>query len=63
MTTQHHRIAVLPEQSSLHPIAGQIYGTYPVGRQSFSRAFQGEVLSLKLSPGKILLPTIFKRIL
>ena len=49
MTIQHRRIPVLPERSRIHPIAGQIYRSYPVGRQSFSRAFQGEVLSLIIS--------------
>jgi hypothetical protein len=49
MTIQHRRIPVLPELSSVHPIAGQIYRSYPVGRQSFSCAFQGEVLSLIIS--------------
>jgi glycosidase len=49
MTIQHRRIPVLPKRSSVHPIAGQIYRSYPVGRQSFSRAFQGEVLTLTIT--------------
>jgi hypothetical protein len=46
MASQHRRIPVLPECPIVLPIAGHISRSYPVGRQSFSRAFQGEVFSL-----------------
>jgi hypothetical protein len=49
MTIQHRKIPVLPERSSAHPIAGKIYRSYPLGRQSFSCAFQGEVLTLTIT--------------
>jgi len=49
MTIQHRRIPVLPERPSVHPIAGHISRLYPVGRKSFSRADQGEILSLTIT--------------
>ena len=42
MPIQHRQIPVLPERPRVHPIAGQICRSYPVGRQSFSRACQGK---------------------
>lgn len=48
MMINHRRIPVLPERPRVHPVAGQIYRSYPVGRHSFSRAFQGEVLELTI---------------
>ena len=49
MPSQHRRIPVLPERPRVHPIAGRICRSYPVGRQSFSRACQGEVLALTIT--------------
>ena len=49
MPLKHRRIPVLPARPRAHPIAGQIYRSYPVGRQSFSRACQGEVLALTIA--------------
>ena len=46
---QHRQIPVVPERPRVHPIAGQIRRSYPVGRQSFSRACQGEALALTIT--------------
>ena len=58
MPIQHLKIPVLPECPRIRPIAGNIYRSYPVGRQSFSRACQGENLTLTITsedplPGNI----------
>jgi hypothetical protein len=49
MTTQHRQIPILPERPRVHPIDSQIRRSYPVGRQSFSRACKGEVLVLTIT--------------
>jgi len=49
MPIPHRRIPDLPERPHVHPVAGQVYRSYPVGRQSFSRACQGEVLTLTIT--------------
>jgi len=49
MSPNHRRIPVLPECPRVHPIADQINRSYSVGRQSFSRACQGEVMKLTIS--------------
>jgi len=49
MTIQHRRIPALPERSRVHPIAGKICRSYPVGRYNFSRACQGEALNLTIT--------------
>jgi hypothetical protein len=49
MASQRRRIPALPERPIVLPIAGYITRSYPVGRQAFSRAFQGEVFSLIIS--------------
>jgi hypothetical protein len=58
MIIRHRRIPVLPECPRIRPIAGNICRSYPVGRQSFSRACQGELLTLTITtedplPGNI----------
>jgi Glycogen debranching enzyme, glucanotransferase domain len=58
MPVKHHKIPVLPEYPRIRPIAGNIFRSYPVGRQSFSRACQGEILTLTITtedplPGNI----------
>jgi len=45
----HGQIPELPLRPRVHPIAGQIFRSYPVGRQSFSRSNQGEVLKLTIT--------------
>ena len=49
MLIQHRRIPVLPECPRVRLIADHIVRSYPVGRQSFSRACQGEVLTLTIT--------------
>ena len=49
MSIKHRKIPVLPECPRLRPIAGHIYRSYPVGRQSFSRAWQGKILTLTIT--------------
>jgi len=49
MSDQHCIIPVIPERPRVHPIAGHIARSYPVGRQSFSRACQGETLTLNIT--------------
>src|SRR5277367_2365714 len=51
MTTEHRQIPILPECPRVHPIACEIRRSYPVGRQSFSRACQCEVLVLTITAG------------
>jgi hypothetical protein len=46
----HHRhIPDLPERPCVHPVAHQIYRSYAVGRQSFSRACQGGIIILTIA--------------
>jgi hypothetical protein len=49
MTTQHRPIPVLPDRPRVKPAADHIHRSYPVGRQSFLRACEGEVLILCIS--------------
>ena len=58
MPIRHRTIPVLPECPRIRPIAGNICRSYPVGRQSFSRAYQGKILILTITtedplPGNI----------
>jgi len=45
----HRRIPVLPERPRVHPTDCQVIRSYPVGRERFSRACQGEVLTLSIA--------------
>ena len=49
MPIQHRKIPALPDRPRVDPIGGHIRRSYPVGRQSFSRACQGEVLALTIT--------------
>jgi hypothetical protein len=49
MPIQHRRIPVLPECPRTSPIANHICRSYPLGRQSFSRVYQGAILTLTIS--------------
>lgn len=49
MKIQHRHIPVLPERPRTHPIEGQIIRSYPVGRENFSRSYQGKVLELTIT--------------
>ncbi len=58
MSNEHRPIPVLPRRPRVHPIAGHIARSYPVGRQSFSRACQGTVLELTITTVKPLAKNI-----
>jgi hypothetical protein len=49
MSTQHRHIPILPKRPSEHVVAGSISRSYPVGRQSFSRACKGKTLIITIS--------------
>ncbi len=49
MSIQHRKIPVLPHRPRVRPVHNNMFRSYPVGRQSFSRACQGEVLTLTIS--------------
>lgn len=49
MPIEHRQIPVLPERPRAHPIATQISRSYPVGRESFSRACQCRTLALTIT--------------
>ncbi len=49
MLLSHRPIPVLPECPRVIPIAGHITHSYPVGRQSYSRAFQGKAMLLTIT--------------
>jgi len=49
MPTGHREIPNLPQRPCVHPIARQIYRSYSVGRQSFSRACQGGIVALTIT--------------
>ena len=58
MTIHHRRIPVLPNRPITYPIARKIRRSYPVGRQSFSRACKGKNLTLTITteeplPGEV----------
>ena len=52
MSNQHRQIPFLPECPCVKSIAGHISRSYSVGRQSFSRACQGKVLTLIITGEK-----------
>jgi glycogen debranching enzyme-like protein len=58
MPIQHRRIPALPERPSGDPIGSQISRSYPVGRQHFSRASQGETLVLTITSADPLPETV-----
>lgn len=49
MPVEHRRVPVSPERPRVHPVAVIIRRSYPVGRQSFSRVCQEEVLVLSIA--------------
>jgi len=63
MKTQHRRIPVLPNRPVTHPFARQIVRSYPVGRQSFSRACTGKNMSLVITMEEGLPPKLKANIL
>ncbi|HET6383024.1 MAG TPA: alpha-amylase family glycosyl hydrolase [Armatimonadota bacterium] len=46
---QRQSIPALPERPRVHPVSDHIRRSYPVGHQSFSRAYRGDVLTLTIS--------------
>jgi hypothetical protein len=48
----------MPMRPRVHPAAGKIFRSYPVGRQSFSRVCQGEVLALTITTGEPLAASV-----
>ena len=51
MAIHPSRIPVLPKCPIIHPFDDHIIRSYPVGRQNFSRACQGEDLVLRIKTG------------
>jgi hypothetical protein len=49
MTINHRQIPILPECPQVRPISGNISRSYPEGRQSFSRAYEGKVMTLRIT--------------
>ncbi|MGI4791620.1 MAG: alpha-amylase family glycosyl hydrolase [Janthinobacterium lividum] len=49
MTLKHRVIPVLPVRPHVHPVSSHIYRSYSAGRQSFSRACQGQVMVLTIT--------------
>jgi hypothetical protein len=60
---QHRRIPLIPVRPRVHPVDDQIQRSYPVGRQSFSRACQGEALTLTITTQSLLPDTIQARLM
>jgi hypothetical protein len=58
MPPDHREIPTLPVRPRDHPIAESISRSYPVGRQNFSRAFQGQHVLLQISAGAPLAPNV-----
>ncbi len=58
MTNPHRQIPRLPVRSRVHPASGKLSRSYPTGRQSFSRACQGDVLTLAISSSEVLPETL-----
>jgi len=48
-STGHRRIPTLPDCPVSHPFIGHIVRSYPVGRKHYSRAVQGQVMTLSIS--------------
>ncbi len=57
------RIPSLPARPHVHPVDDHIHRSYPVGRQSFSRACQGNVLTLTITTGAPLPDTVHARLM
>jgi hypothetical protein len=49
MAAMRRRIPVIPQRPRVHPIAGAVSRSYPVGRHSFSRGCEGEVLAFTIT--------------
>jgi len=49
MPIQHRQIPALPNRPKVTPFSGRIKRSYPVGKQSFIRAFKGEPFTVSIS--------------
>jgi starch synthase (maltosyl-transferring) len=49
MPIRHRQVPVLPERPCIHPLSGQVRRSYPVGRENFARACEGERLALTIT--------------
>ncbi|MBN1180853.1 MAG: hypothetical protein JXB49_01105 [Bacteroidales bacterium] len=63
MTIHHRRIPVLPNRPVTLPVARQIFRSYPVGRQNFSRVCKGRNMALSISTEEAFPPGIKANIL
>jgi len=54
MPSPHRLIPEMPARPRVHPASGKISRSYPTGRQSFSRACQGDILILTISTTEVL---------
>lgn len=52
MPLHHRKIPIIPKSPHVRPIAGQINRSYQVGRHNFTRACQGEYMTLTISSDK-----------
>jgi len=63
MTRHYHRIPVLPDCPIVQPVKGFITRSYPIGRQSFSRAFKGQVFIVTITTENPVSDNIIARLL
>ena len=63
MTIHHRRIPVLPKRPVTFPVSRQIFRSYPVGRQNFSRACKGRNMTLTITTEEAFPPGIKANIL
>lgn len=63
MSNPRRRIPVLPNRPNIHPIANQLRRSYPVGRQSFLRACEGEILTLSITTENTLSPIVSAKLM
>jgi Glycogen debranching enzyme, glucanotransferase domain len=54
----HRNIPVLPSRPHVHPLLAKVTRSYPVGRESFSRACQCDVLVLRVTTVEPLAPNV-----
>jgi hypothetical protein len=63
MAIHHRRIPVLPDRPVIYHIAKQIRRSYPVGRQSFSRACKGKNMTLTITTDEPLSENVLANII
>jgi hypothetical protein len=62
MASRHRPIPSLPDCPIVLPVTGFINRSYPVGRQSFSRGFKGQVFTASITTENPLPPNIIARL-